>query len=748
MASPHYPSALLSQSQSQPRAHFTHPPPVYLPLDRSLPSRHTITESTLPDAYATFILYCNPHFPQDIDTTTLRTNFLVPPKSDGKQFTTWNLWSLLKLLDAKEELKTWGELAVRLGVEPPDVSKGQSAQKIQQYTVRLKRWMRAMHIDAFFEYLLGKQHSYYLQIPFPDDPYPAEGRDGVPVEEDTAVRALDPRWKPKRGRRRNSETTEGQAEEGEGKFAAFAADEAAASAYPRSAVPQSAHPDGMHGADPWAAATSAVAPHSFAPWAGSQQQHTGAPQSAITPSVPHHLRWQHLNMTPSTPHPMSAHPRGSMAGHMDALFDANEPRSAITPSSKRRRKHGPAVSSAWPSSNAPGAKPKGRPPAAATARSAHPDNASQFGSFPANPNPRPRSIEPSPGPDLDSIAATPEDVQMPPPPSASAPPQAPARPGRLSLQVPQHMGGPVRLATPPPPQVIVSEEAASMDSDHVAHSQSQARSVRSDPPKFALHGDSSNLTFEALKRALTTSLLRTEIINRPSRPRLAAVEAKGLADAMLSRLSMPRADTDSPMRDHVARLSAASWLGLGDSLGIPPGPAVASSRKLQVMRFRTDEEGYEEIVDASHNAEENDPERIREVYDMYWTAGMGSSTGNFSLTGLSVAPLDQRIQQQGDESSIHDLILDKVIEASKQLRHPPDEGVLAQRTRRNLEHPDPGIRNAMGAGLSGGGLGREDEGNIDWRARAMAMEFGSRVARGELERYKQRVLEEVLEVLL
>ncbi|RII13276.1 hypothetical protein CUC08_Gglean004576 [Alternaria sp. MG1] len=65
-----------------------------------------------------------------------------------------------------------------------------------------QRWMRAMHIDAFFEYLLGKQHPYFLQIPHPHNPFPSEGRDGVPLEEDLAIRALDPKFKPKRGRRK------------------------------------------------------------------------------------------------------------------------------------------------------------------------------------------------------------------------------------------------------------------------------------------------------------------------------------------------------------------------------------------------------------------------------------------------------------------------------------------------------------------------------------------------------------------
>ena len=61
-------------------------------------------------------------------------------------------------------------------------------QKVQQYTVRLKRWMRAMHIDAFFEYLMAKEHPYFMDVPHPNDPFPVAGRDGVSAEEDLAIR--------------------------------------------------------------------------------------------------------------------------------------------------------------------------------------------------------------------------------------------------------------------------------------------------------------------------------------------------------------------------------------------------------------------------------------------------------------------------------------------------------------------------------------------------------------------------------
>ncbi len=317
---------------------------VFTPNDRSLPSTD-VTADNIVDAYVAFILYCNPNFSLDVDTTILRTNFQSPPKSDNKDFEVFRLFELLKKFDAKE-ITTWSKLALELGVEPPDVSKGQSVQKVQQYSVRLKRWMRAMHVDAFFEFLFGKPHAYYQQVPHPRDPYPAAGRDGVLPEEDLAVRALDPSFRPKRGRRRNSEVEQNDE-----------AQPGAQSAHPnqpQSAYPASAYPSANmsftanSSTDPWANA-SAIQQHHFAPWMSKLD----GPQSAIVAPVPSHMRWQN----PSTPYPMTALP-GSMKDHIDAAL-GNEPKSAITPSARKRRKHGPAVSSAWPSSNAPGAKPRG-----------------------------------------------------------------------------------------------------------------------------------------------------------------------------------------------------------------------------------------------------------------------------------------------------------------------------------------------------------------------------------------------------
>ena len=101
-----------------------------------LPDRN-VAATTIEDAYASFIMHCNPAVPVDTDTAALREAFRMPPKSGGKSFSTFTLFELIRQLESKE-LKTWAELALKLGVEPPDQEKGQSSQKIQQYAVRLK----------------------------------------------------------------------------------------------------------------------------------------------------------------------------------------------------------------------------------------------------------------------------------------------------------------------------------------------------------------------------------------------------------------------------------------------------------------------------------------------------------------------------------------------------------------------------------------------------------------------------------
>lgn len=104
---------------------------------RVLPSRD-ITDETIDDAYVSFILYCNPNVPSSVDTSDLRKTFRCLPRSDGKSFNIFTLFGLIRRRLQNEELKTWIQLAIELGVEPPCIEKKQSTQKVQQYTVRLK----------------------------------------------------------------------------------------------------------------------------------------------------------------------------------------------------------------------------------------------------------------------------------------------------------------------------------------------------------------------------------------------------------------------------------------------------------------------------------------------------------------------------------------------------------------------------------------------------------------------------------
>jgi hypothetical protein len=240
------------------------------------------------------------------------------------------------------------------------------------------------------------------------------------------------------------------------------------------------------------------------------------------------------------------------------------------------------------------------------------------------------------------------------------------------------------------------------------------------------------LSFETIKRALTTNLLRAELTGR--RVRLTSETAKRLADAVLERLSVRRTPSEDTSRDNVALLTAASWLGLGDQLNIPLGPAIGQAKKINLTRFRTDAEGYEEIVSTDQDWP---GEQLRELYDLYWTSSQGTCTGSFSLTSISLAPAEVARPERSTDPDIHDAVLRAVVETSRKISNPPDEEVFRQRARKNMDRL---------AGQSGHRGGDEDDG-IDWKARCKALEFGTMVAQGEMFRYKERLMEEILDVL-
>jgi len=296
-----------------------------------------------------------------------------------------------------------------------------------------------MHVDAFFEYILNKPHNYYQHIPPIDhDPSGTERiRDGVPVEEDLALRALHPETRPKRGRRKTDDRDDNSEKDvptakrqhlDTGTPAS--ADDMGHFVYPNSAVPSSAGADGMGlfdeavTQDQWNAATQSV-----------------LSAGASTPTGGQQFRWRAYPKIDSGTTPHSAHPPPNILTSHDSHTPDDggmTPISATPTSAKpaRRRRHGPAVSSAWPSSGNPlTGKLRGRPPSNRSVRDG------PFSTFPANPSAKGGATI-----DMSPITATPT-----PTPVMSHPPphQFPQfRPHNLHLTVPQQPNRPIAMASP------------------------------------------------------------------------------------------------------------------------------------------------------------------------------------------------------------------------------------------------------------------------------------------------------------
>ncbi|TPX10580.1 uncharacterized protein E0L32_008466 [Thyridium curvatum] len=417
----------------------------------SLPDRNVVAAS-IEDAYVAFILYCNPAVPLDADSSALRESFRTPPKSGGKSFSTFTLFELIRKLETKE-IKTWAELALKLGVEPPDQDKGQSSQKIQQYAVRLKRWMHSMHVDAFFEYLLGNHHPYWTQIPADTNLAGDTLRDGVAAEDDMALRALLPQIRPKRGRRRPEDDESGRP----------------SPQRPRLESPPAGTPfpgtRGHDGLSPWS-----VQPDGrLASWLPSA---TGQPPPAWPADTTSHMA-------------LPAYPQSAITPSTRNAFWSDEPKSAITPSKGRTgtRRHGAkVVSSAWRSGASGGTgKTRGRPPINRGGAEEGP-----YSAYPTTDGP-PHFALPSPNHTAGNNTQIPVPSNFPidpsPPPPPSFPPVGPpsipnypdsapntagpkaSRPNRLSLQVPERVGGEVRLATPPPAVMVNGQSSMHMNND-------------------------------------------------------------------------------------------------------------------------------------------------------------------------------------------------------------------------------------------------------------------------------------------
>ncbi|OOF95891.1 hypothetical protein ASPCADRAFT_207222 [Aspergillus carbonarius ITEM 5010] len=528
---------------------------------RSLPLRD-LTDGTIDDAYIMFIFYCNPNVPLSVDTSELRKNFRCPPRSDGKSFSIYVLWELIRRLDSKE-LKTWIQLAIELGVEPPSMEKKQSTQKVQQYAVRLKRWMRAMHVDAFFEYCLGHPHPYYTRLP--PSHVISDSRDGVPLEEDLALRALVPQWRPKRGRKRAEEDSDRlalvkrphldpsvgvlQPDPFPGPPAPF----------PPSALPFSTFPDEMESSDPWMGSTP-----SFPPDGGSEP-----PSTQPNPD----LRWRPIERDASpagysTIAPRSQHPS-------EVFIQPADPRSTISLSSgektRPKRRHGPAVSSAWPSNNGSNGKTRGRPPNRGTV-------SGPFSSFPVNPIRTDSSHLPGPGLRTSPAMILEQDpsnrFSNSPFQHSPTPFSFPSKPHKLQLQGPPPTGTPVRLATPPTLMVngvnsasgsLMKMEGGQRNGTLAPLNDFISNAGVTNPSSYANRNSvpHADISSDEVVRVLSNELLRGKTTGRPTP--LSADEARALSASVVSSLTT----TYAKLPAGLAALMSALHLGLGQQFGYP-----------------------------------------------------------------------------------------------------------------------------------------------------------------------------------
>jgi hypothetical protein len=463
-----------------------------------------------------------------------------------------------------------------------------------------------MHVDAFFEYCMEKPHLYYAQIPPPDLAISPRPRDGVPPEEDLALRALHPESRPKRGRRKtedreqdldedNSNSKRQHLDTSNDTHDLDGYDNDQSTLFPHSGLSSHLNSEGGHygdSLDPWTAA-SAVTPASV-----SASTSRSTPHNSSAHSIPRNFRFKTHDqaMTPLTPYPQSAITPAT--GQVDLSFD--EPMSAVTPSSsgskgRSRRRHGPAVSSAWSSGgNSTTGKLRGRPPSNRTVRDG------PFSTFPVNPKPRDGF-----NPDLRTpitASSLSHQTTYPVLPSTSQSPQPNAgKPSGLQLQVPQRVGGVVRLATP---TVIVNGESRNggVPPNTFSEEDPSQPLMPSTPP------------YADLNRNLTVRLLQADIVPRNSSA-LGIDEAKQLASSILSHLRSKISDSGS--EENGKNLARSLWANLVDILEVTPTQTTVDSiAKFTIRPDRT--------------------KQPRNTFDVSWTKTEEGMTEQFSLENMAL----------------------------------------------------------------------------------------------------------------
>ena len=742
-----------------------------------------ISESTIDDAYVSFILHANPSVPRDVNTTELRRVFHTPPRSDGKSFSIYTLWQLIRKLESKE-LKTWSQLAIELGVEPPSAEKGQSAQKIQQYAVRLKRWMRAMHVDAFFENCLGKPHPYSDEIPSIGNNPAEEIRDGVPLEEDLALRALMPEWRPKRGRRKNEDKeSDNSFEQPPAKYSRLDLHDSAIE--DEGLVVHSA--ELSNNAEPWTA------------YADHMNQdtwiiHSAIPREPEGPVTAHPTvlsnrrngdfsRWSR-DVSPA------AYPQSAITlGHQPPDYTVDEPHSAITPSasskSRPRRRNGTMISSAWSSTHsASNGRHRGRPPAAKPGR--HESHVASCATDQVSKNEPRGDTLPIVRHHEDSAVYNQRSTSHVSERSSQLP-QPPVQRNKLQLQVPERHGGPVRLATPP--RVLLNgtgrlrrnsadffrqtdtddeDRDALGDDFHEDNDMAKVVDVERGPDSKQRHPQSEipgyEFTIEDVARAFATHLLGIKVIGRPDG--LSVDEANTLASKATLAICGSEATFSVPRLSRAMAIKCAVTLGVEGEMGLRGkiskhlqgentfDAVPASSSHLSVRAVYQNSDG---TVTRHHRADTSQAAGrvISKGHDNSGSDG-GSANGayNYTITidanhthrphDTSISTKPSSIQSKQPTTINTNIELrDLLVPLPSQNPHPnvlgDDEASfldLRKRVRRVVDVPasavdlDINLDNIFGLGLDVGAGGDEKQpGSVTHPIEGLGIGFGERNAR-------------------
>ena len=196
------------------------------------------------------------------------------------------------------------------------------------------------------------------------------------------------------------------------------------------------------------------------------------------------------------------------------------------------------------------------------------------------------------------------------------------------------------------------------------------------------------LAYEALKRVLAADLLRAEFSGRKGR--LLGPEAARLSDAILQRFGVPKADSDNK-RDDALRIAATSWLGVSRQLGFDSATP-CKEKEVAGQRFAIRDNGIEERIGPDEPAQ-----RVKEKFDVSWSAGFGGVGGKFCAVGLELA------QEEVD---------------------PNDAEARAQEMIKEVA--------------------RMPESEIDYKQKYMALDFTVRLMKGQLNRLQDKVLDALL----